>query len=239
VGLEIRGLSAGYGEAEILHEVSLEVPDGKLVVLIGPNGHGKTTLLRVLSGLIPAKSGEVVYDGEDLTNLSAAAVVQRGVVHIPQGDLLFVDMSVEQNLLMGSYTKSAWKARHERLDKVYGLFPVLKERRSQQSRTLSGGERRMLSLGRGLMSSARLLMIDEPALGLAPVLVQELYARLATIVQSEVTVFLVEETLANAQNIADWVYLLEKGRVVEGGSPAQMVKSDAMKATYLGVQEAT
>jgi len=231
--LEVRGLSAGYGAATVLEGVDMSVTEGSFVVLTGPNGHGKTTLLRVLSGLLPVGKGEIEFRGERLNGRSAASIVSRGLVHIPQGDLLFVDLTVEQNLYMGAYLKDAWKGRHDRIKRVYELFPRLQERRNQQSRTLSGGERRMLGIGRGLMSNAKLLMVDEPALGLAPVLVQEVYATLARIAKSEATVLLVEETLANAQNIADYVYLMDTGRIVHEGTMAEF-SADVLKSTYLG-----
>ncbi len=231
--LEVRGLSAGYGAATVLEGVDMSVTEGSFVVLTGPNGHGKTTLLRVLSGLLPVGKGEIEFRGERLNGRSAASIVSRGLVHIPQGDLLFVDLTVEQNLYMGAYLKDAWKGRHDRIKRVYELFPRLQERRNQQSRTLSGGERRMLGIGRGLMSNAKLLMVDEPALGLAPVLVQEVYATLARIAKSEATVLLVEETLANAQNIADYVYLMDTGRIVHEGTMAEF-SEDVLKSTYLG-----
>ncbi|HJW74884.1 MAG TPA: ABC transporter ATP-binding protein [Thermoleophilia bacterium] len=233
--LEIKGVTAGYGHAVVLHEVTMTVPEGKVVVLTGPNGHGKTTLLRALSGLLPVAQGEITFEGERIDGRSAANIVGRGLVHIPQGDLLFVDLTVEQNLFMGAFLKQAWKGRYERIKRVYELFPKLEERRAQQSRTLSGGERRMLSLGRGLMSSAKLLMVDEPGLGLAPVLVQELYATLEKIGRSEATVLIVEETLNNARDIADYVYLLDTGRIVHGGTMAELGE-EVLKVTYLGKQ---
>lgn len=231
--LEVRGLSAGYGAAVVLVDVSISVKEGTFVVLTGPNGHGKTTLLRTLSGLLPVGKGEIDFCGERLNGRSAAGIVSRGLVHIPQGDLLFVDLTVEQNLYMGAYLKGAWKGRHERIKRVYELFPRLQERRTQQSRTLSGGERRMLGIGRGLMSNAKLLMVDEPALGLAPVLVQEVYATLARIAKTEATVLLVEESLANARDIADYVYLMDTGRIVHQGTMADF-GADVLKSTYLG-----
>ena len=231
--LEVTHLSAGYGAATVLEDVSMSVAEGTFVVLTGPNGHGKTTLLRVLSGLLPANRGEMVFRGERLNGRSAATIVGRGLVHIPQGDLLFVDLTVEQNLYMGAYLAEAWRRRRDRVRRVYELFPRLEERRSQQARTLSGGERRMLGIGRGLMSNAKLLMVDEPALGLAPVLVQEVYATLQRIARSEATVLLVEETLANAREIADYVYLMDTGRIVHEGAMADFA-ADVLASTYLG-----
>ena len=231
--LEVTHLSAGYGAATVLEDVSISVDEGKFVVLTGPNGHGKTTLLRVLSGLLPANGGEMQFRGERLNGKSAASIVGRGLVHIPQGDLLFVDLTVEQNLFMGAYLSAAWRNRRERVRRVYELFPRLEERRTQQARTLSGGERRMLGIGRGLMSNARLLMVDEPALGLAPVLVREVYATLQRIAHSEATVLLVEETLANAREIADYVYLMDTGRIVHEGTMSEF-GVDVLASTYLG-----
>lgn len=234
--LEVSNLSAGYGAVTVLQDVSIAVDEGKLVVITGPNGHGKTTLLRVLSGLLPVNHGEVQFRGARLNGRSAAAIVARGLVHIPQGDLLFVDLTVEQNLFMGAYLRNAWKSRRERIRLVYELFPRLEERRTQQARTLSGGERRMLGIGRGLMSNAKMLMVDEPALGLAPVLVQEVYATLDRIARSEATVLLVEETLANARGIADYVYLMDTGRIVHEGTMAEL-GADVLATTYLGSKE--
>jgi branched-chain amino acid transport system ATP-binding protein len=231
--LDVGNLKAGYGAATVLEDVSLSVKEGTFVVLTGPNGHGKTTLLRVLSGLLPANGGAIDFNGESLVGKSAASIVSRGLVHIPQGDLLFVDLTVEQNLFMGAYLRDAWKGRQQRIKRVYELFPRLQERRTQQSRTLSGGERRMLGIGRGLMSNAKMLMVDEPALGLAPVLVQEVYATLARIAKTEATVLLVEETLANARGIADYVYLMDTGRIVHQGTMADF-GADVLKTTYLG-----
>jgi len=234
--LEVSNLSAGYGAATVLQDVSISVDEGKIVVVTGPNGHGKTTLLRVLSGLLPVNHGEIEFCGERLNGRSAATIVAHGLVHIPQGDLLFVDLTVEQNLFMGAYLRNAWKARRERIRRVYELFPRLEERRAQQARTLSGGERRMLGIGRGLMSNAKLLMVDEPALGLAPVLIQEVYATLARVARSEATVLLVEETLANAKDIADYVYLIDTGRIVHQGTMAE-IGADVLTSTYLGSKE--
>jgi branched-chain amino acid transport system ATP-binding protein len=232
--LSIQTLSAGYGETRVLNGVNLEVPEGKLVVISGPNGHGKTTLFRVLSGLVPARSGSVTFQGESLIGLPPAEIVGRGLVHVPQGDLLFQDLSVEQNLLMGAYLKGAWKHRSESLERVFTVFPKLKERRRQQARTLSGGERRMCAIGRGLMSRAKLLMVDEPALGLAPLLVQEVYATLAEIARGESTVFLAEESFENIEGVADYVYLMTEGEIVLEGEVGTLLRDDRLKSVYLG-----
>jgi branched-chain amino acid transport system ATP-binding protein len=232
--LSIQRLSAGYGETRVLNDVNLEVPEGKLVVISGPNGHGKTTLFRVLSGLVPARSGSVTFQGESLIGLPPAEIVGRGLVHVPQGDLLFQDLSVEQNLLMGAYLKDAWKQRSESLERVFAVFPKLKERRKQQARTLSGGERRMCAIGRGLMSRAKLLMVDEPALGLAPLLVQEVYATLAEIVRGQSTVFLAEESFENIEGVADYVYLMAEGQIVLEGEVETLLRDDRLKSVYLG-----
>jgi branched-chain amino acid transport system ATP-binding protein len=211
------------------------VPDGRMTVLTGPNGHGKTTLLRVLSGLLPAWEGTFSLLGQNLTGLSTSRLVGDGLVHIPQGDLLYDDMTVEQNLLMGAYIKSVWATRGDGLARVFALFPKLEERRKQQARTLSGGERRMCGIARGLMSPARLLMVDEPALGLAPVLVEEVYAALAKIAREQATVLLVEENFEHVQSIADYVYLMEKGRVVSHGTVAELAADDRLRSVYLGL----
>jgi branched-chain amino acid transport system ATP-binding protein len=232
--LDVSGVSAGYGKAQVLTDVSLDVAEGKLVVITGPNGHGKTTLLRVVSGLVPAWSGQITFLDRQILGASPAAIVGQGLVHIPQGDLLFQDLTVEQNLLMGAFVKAAWDKRQESLKRVFSLFPKLEERRGQQARTLSGGERRMCAIGRGLMGQARLLMVDEPALGLAPVVVQEVYATLRDIARQGATVLLAEESFENVQSIADYVYLMENGRVVHQGTVDSLRGDDRLRAVYLG-----
>ena len=233
--LEVRGLGTGYGPTQILHDCSIDVPEGRLVVVIGPNGHGKSTLLRAISGLLPARTGTVRLDGTDVTGLSPQALVRHGLVHIPQGDLLFPDMTVDENLLMGAYPAAAWRERHAKRDDVFALFPGLAGRRRQRARTLSGGERRMLALGRGLMANARLLMIDEPSLGLAPVLVDEVYAKLRDIRERGLTVLLVEENFSHVTALADHVYLLESGRIVRDGPVDALLTDPVLMSTYLGV----
>ncbi len=233
--LEVRGLRSGYGASTVIDGIDLDVAEGEFVVIIGPNGHGKTTLLKAISGLLPARSGTVRFKGEDITGQRTESIVGKGLVQIPQGDLLFPDMSVQENLLLGAFTRGRGGGRSERLAEVYEIFPRLAERSGQRARTLSGGERRMLALGRGLMTRADLLMIDEPSLGLAPVLVDEVYERIGRIAQSGVTVLLVEENFAHVREVADRVVLVENGSVVLAGSVAEVLEDPAVTATYLGV----
>jgi branched-chain amino acid transport system ATP-binding protein len=218
----------------VLDGVDLTVGDGEFVVVIGPNGHGKTTLLRTISGLLPPAGGEVWFDGERIDGSRPDSIASRGLVHIPQGDLPFGDMTVDENLSLGAFPRGAWSRRSERLERVYGIFPALAERRTQRARTLSGGERRMLALGRGLMPDADLLMIDEPSLGLAPVIVDEVYRHIETIVASGVSLLLVEENFSHVQAFDARVLLLESGRIVRGGSVSELLEDDIVIATYLG-----
>jgi branched-chain amino acid transport system ATP-binding protein len=232
--LEVRNLRAAYGETRVLEGVDLSVRSGELVVVIGPNGHGKTTLLRTISGLIPATGGEITFDGERIDGVRPERIAMRGLVHIPQGDLPFVDMSVEENLALGAFPREAWRSRREQLERVYAIFPPLAERRTHRARTLSGGERRMLALGRGLMREAKLLMVDEPSLGLAPVIVNEVYRHIEQIVATGMTLLLVEENFSHVQTFDARVLLLESGRVVREGSVADLLADEIVLATYLG-----
>jgi branched-chain amino acid transport system ATP-binding protein len=232
--LEIRDLHAAYGQTRVLEGVDLSVGDGEFVIVIGPNGHGKTTLLRTISGLMQPTSGEIGFAGERIDGVRPETIATRGLVHIPQGDLPFGDMTVEENMLLGAFVPDAWGHRIESLERVYAIFPALAERRTQRARTLSGGERRMLALGRGLMRDAKMLMIDEPSLGLAPVIVNEVYRHIEQIVASGVTLLLVEENFSNVQRFAARVLLLESGRIVREGPVADLLADEIVMATYLG-----
>jgi branched-chain amino acid transport system ATP-binding protein len=232
--LEVRNLHAAYGQTRVLEGVDLTVGSGELVAVIGPNGHGKTTLLRAISGLVPPTRGEVTFDGERIDGERPERIAMRGLVHIPQGDLPFADMTVEENLLLGAFPSDAWRGRAERLNRVYAIFPPLAERRSHRARTLSGGERRMLALGRGLMREGKLLMLDEPSLGLAPVIVNEVYRHIERIVASGATLLLVEENFSHVQGFDARVLLLESGRIVREGSVDELLMDEFVKATYLG-----
>ena len=235
--LRVSGVEAGYGQGTVLHGIDLEVPVGELAVIIGPNGHGKTTLLRAISGLIPCSRGTIDYKGQRISGLRTERIVELGVTQIPQGDLLFPDMTVQENLLLGSFRPAAHKKRGETLELVFDLFPRLRERRSQRARTLSGGERRMVAIGRGLMSDADVLLIDEPSLGLAPVLVNEVYERIASIAASGITVLLVEENVTHVREVADRLLLMETGSIVMSGTPDEVLSDAAVMRTYLGVGE--
>ncbi len=232
--LEVRRLHAAYGQTKVLEGVDLSVGDGEFVVVIGPNGHGKTTLLRTISGLMAPTSGEIVFDGERIDGERPDRIALRGLVHIPQGDLPFPDMTVEENLLLGAFPTGAWRHRSERLEHVYGIFPALAGLRSHRARTLSGGERRMLALGRGLMREARLLVIDEPSLGLAPVIVNEVYRHIERVIAAGHTLLLVEENFSHVQAFDARVLLLESGRIVREGSVAELLRDEIVMATYLG-----
>ena len=232
--LEVRDLHAGYGGSEVLHGVSLRLGDGECVVVLGPNGHGKTTFLRAVSGLVPLAAGTVELDGELISDRRPDEIAAAGVVHIPQGDMLFPEMTVCENLVMGAYVKRAWRERQRKLGRVYELFPWLSERKDQLSRSLSGGERRMLAIARGLMADARVLLIDEPSLGLAPVITEQIYASIRGIKESGLPILLADENANHLQGLADRVYLLETGIFVREAPADRLLADEALLAAYLG-----
>ncbi|MBL3700562.1 ABC transporter ATP-binding protein [Leucobacter luti] len=235
--LELTDVVAGYGSTVIVQGITLGVATGECAALVGPNGHGKTTLLRAISGLLRVRSGSIRFDGTDITKLKAEKIVELGLIHMPQGDLVFPDMTVEENLVLGAFTRTAAKRSRERIAEVYDIFPRLLERRGQRARTLSGGERRMLAIGRGLMGDARLIMIDEPSLGLAPVIVDEVYHQIRRIVDTGMTVLLVEENINRARSLARDIHLVENGTVVRSGRGSELLDDRAIRETYLGVSE--
>jgi len=232
--LEVKGLTAGYAGSEVLHGIDLTVKDGEGVIVLGPNGHGKTTLLRAITGLLPPRSGSVLLDEKEITRWRPDVIAAAGVVHIPQGDLLFPDMTVLENLVMGAYQRATWSERNQRLGRVYELFPWLKERGRQLARTLSGGERRMLALGRGLMSKAKILLIDEPSLGLAPLTTEQIYASIRRVKESGMAILLADENANHVAGLADRVYLLETGVLVREGPAEKMLQDKALLESYLG-----
>jgi branched-chain amino acid transport system ATP-binding protein len=232
--LELRNLSAGYQGHDVLRRISMAVSSGTMVTIIGPNGHGKTTLLRAISGLVPPSGGEIRFAGERLSGMRPDRIVARGVVHIPQGDMLFPEMTVYENLQMGAYLPTAAAEAKQRLDEVFALLPKLAERRRQIASTLSGGERRMVGIGRGLMAGGRILLIDEPSLGLAPIVIDQIYAVIADLRRSGRTILLVEENATRVTDISDKLYLLDNGRMVWEGRGDDLMNCPEILSTYLG-----
>jgi branched-chain amino acid transport system ATP-binding protein len=233
--LRVEGLRAGYGGVVALWDVSFSVAEGQVVALLGSNGAGKTTTLRTLSGLLPAIQGTVTFDGHDITHARTDQIVELGIVHVPEGRLLWPRMSVRENLELGAYLPRAKGRRAESLDRVFELFPRLRERRGQAAGTLSGGERQMCALARGLMGLPRLLMLDEPSLGLAPRLVSEMFDSLRVLRADGLTVLLVEQNVHQALTLADVGYVLETGRIVLSGPSSDLLASPLVRSAYLGV----
>ncbi len=232
--LAVRELSAGYSGLTVLDALSFEIDAGEFVAVVGPNGHGKSTLLKTISGLVPATRGSIALSGVDITRRRPDRIVAAGIVHVPQGDLLFPDMTVRENLLMGAYLPDAAALAGERLEEVFALLPKLRERQDQIASTLSGGERRMTGIGRGVMSGGKVLMLDEPSLGLAPIAIEEIYELIDRLKTSGRTIVLVEENAARIFDRADRVYLLDNGRFVWSGSGLELMKRPEVLETYLG-----
>ena len=236
--LKIENLQAAYGKVEVLHGISLEVPKGKLVTLIGSNGAGKTTTMRAISGMIKPKAGTVMLGGRDVTGLESHKIARAGLAHSPEGRRVFATMTVNDNLLLGAFPRFT-RARPKGdikldLEKALELFPRLKERRMQLAGTLSGGEQQMLAMARAVMLNPEVVLLDEPSMGLAPILVEEVFRIIARLKSEGVTMLLVEQFAAAALNVADYGYVLENGRISVHG-PAAMLKNDpAVKAAYLG-----
>ena len=234
--LEVRGVDSGYGQVRVLEDVSLEVRSGEVVTLIGANGAGKSTLLKVVSGLLPAWKGSVVFDGEDVTSMKPDRRVSMGMALIPEGRQLFGTMTVEENLRLGAYSRDrgATAEYGEDLGSVYELFPVLEERAAQTAGTLSGGEQQMLAIGRALMSRPRLLLLDEPSLGLAPMVIREIFAALGRLRERGLTMFLVEQDARIALKHADRGYVMRTGSIALSGSASDLMADDDVRLIYLG-----
>ena len=233
--LEIKGIESGYGEVQVLWGISLQVKPGKLTTIIGANGAGKTTTLRSVMGSVRPWKGKVVLNGEDITKLPPHARANRGLVLVPEGRQLFADMSVEENLEMGAYSRRARKGQKQNLERVYDAFPRLKERRKQLSSTLSGGEQQMLAMGRGLMQEPLVLMIDELSLGLSPLLAQQLFLSLKALRKQGLTIVLVEQNVHLALALSDYTYVLAEGRVEIEGNSREVAGMDAVRKAYLGL----
>jgi branched-chain amino acid transport system ATP-binding protein len=233
--LQVDNLKTGYGEVQVLWGVSLAVLPGKLTTIVGANGAGKSTTLRSIMGSVRPWGGRIRLDGKDVTKLSSHAKANRGLVLVPEGRQLFPDMSVEENLEMGAYAYRARKRKKENLERMYELFPRLKERRRQKSSTLSGGEQQMLAMGRGLMQEPEVLMIDELSLGLAPVLAQQLFLTLKKLRQQGMTIVLVEQNVHLALALSDYTYVLAEGRVNIEGHSRDVANMDEVRRAYLGL----
>lgn len=235
--LKIENLSVDYGNISALRGISLEVRENQIVSLIGANGAGKTTTLMAVSGLAAKSGGTVTFGGEDITGEKASRIVRRGICHVPEGRHIFPRMTVEENLVAGSFgDRAISKARvREKVEEMYGLFPRLKERRGQMGGTLSGGEQQMLAIARGLMFDPRLVMFDEPSMGLAPIIVEEIFGLILKIKEMGKTILLIEQNASMALQIADWGYVLETGEITLQGRGSDLLADENIKKAYLGI----
>jgi branched-chain amino acid transport system ATP-binding protein len=233
--LEVKGVDVFYGDVQVLWDVSFNVQKGEIVALIGANGSGKTTSLNTVSSILKPKKGAVTYEGQALHTRAPHDLVGLGIAHVPEARRLFPDMTVKENLLLGALTPDAKKSRPEMLEKVYGIFPRLKEREKQAAGTMSGGEQQMCAIARGLMSKPRLLMLDEPSLGLSPILVADIFRVISEVHDAGVTVLLVEQNVFKTLAIADRAYVLGNGRVVLQGKGAELLADDHVREAYLGL----
>lgn len=232
--LTLQGLRAGYGAIEVLRGIDLHIDPGELVALLGSNGAGKTTLNAVVSGLIPTWSGQVWFDGQDLTGAHYRRVVQAGLIQVPEGRKVFPNLSVLENLELGAFTRARAR-RSENLARVFDTFPRLRERQTQLAGTMSGGEQQMLAIGRGLMAEPQLLILDEPSLGLSPLLVEEMFALIAQLRASGLAILLVEQNVGQSLEIADRAYVMENGHIRFSGTASELLASDTLRQAYLGV----
>jgi len=232
--LEVEALESRYGRIPALKGVDVRVGQGELVALVGANGAGKTTLLRALSGVQPVSAGRVRFEGEDITHAAPEKRVRLGIVQVPEGRQVFAPLSVEDNLRLGAYLRSKAQAA-EASERVYAMFPVLRDKRREAAGMLSGGQQQMLAIGRALMAEPRLLLLDEPSMGLAPRLVEEIFACVCALKEASTTIFLVDQNARAALAVADRAYVLETGRVVLAGSGAELIENEQVKEAYLGL----
>ncbi len=232
--LEIKDLQVYYGMIQAIKGVSFEVNEGEVIALIGANGAGKTTILHTITGLISAQKGSVYFEGKDITKTPAHKIVSMGMAHVPEGRRVFANLTVLQNLKMGAYTRSDKNEIAQTLNTVYERFPRLKERQNQLAGTLSGGEQQMLAMGRALMSHPKIILMDEPSMGLSPIFVNEIFNIIQAVKASGVTVLLVEQNAKKALSIADRGYVLETGKIVLSGSASDLLNDDSVKKAYLG-----
>lgn len=232
--LEVAGLTAGYGQAKVLHGISLKVGGGELVALLGSNGAGKSTLNNNISGIYKPFAGSIRFDGAEIAGVRAEEVVDRGLIQVPEGRRVFPNMTVRENLELGSYRR-ATQNRARNIDRVVGIFPRLKERFDQYAGTLSGGEQQMLAIGRGLMAEPRLLILDEPSLGLSPLLVEEMFALIQKLRAEGLAIFLVEQNVVQSLEIADRAYVMENGLITVEGPAQDLMHDEELRRSYLGM----
>ncbi len=232
--LEISNLKAGYGSVEILYSIDMRIGHGEIVAVLGSNGVGKTTLNNVISGLIKPMAGQIRFDGVDITHRASKDIVALGIAHVPEGRRVFPDLSVQENLELGAYRRGG-RNRAANLERMFDIFPCLRQRRRQLAGTLSGGEQQMLALGRGMMSEPRLLILDEPSLGLSPVMVENMFALIKSINADGLAIMLVEQNVIQSLELASRTYVLEKGRFVLSGSSDEVLNNPELRRTYLGL----
>ena len=233
--LQVNNIKVSYGDFIAVHEVTFNVKKGELVAIVGSNGAGKTTLVNCLSGLLRCSAGTIIFQGEHIENAESYYIVERGLVQVPEGRKIFPDSTVQENLRLGSYLPNAKKMRKETMDLVFKLFPILKERIGQKAGTLSGGEQQMLALGRGLMSCPSLIMMDEPSLGLSPLLVEQVFQNIMEIRKMGTSILLIEQNTVHALKCCDRAYIMENGNITKEGSGEQLLKDPTIIEAYLGI----
>ena len=233
--LEIENLVAGYNNVPILNSLNISANSGNITVVIGPNGAGKSTLLKTISGLIPTSSGSIKFDGEDISKKPPDEIVKRGIIHVPEGRMIFNRLTVSENLLMGAFQQSSTNKKKEDFDRVLNLFPILSQRLGQLGGTRSGGEQQMLAIGRGLMSTPKLLMLDEPSLGIAPIIVEQIFNLIDEIKKTGVSILMVEQNASKALKAADFGYVLELGNLQTSGPSISLLNDKDIKKYYLGL----
>jgi len=234
--LKAEGISASYGRVKVLKDINMSVENGEIVCLVGANGAGKSTLLKVISGIVPAASGKFLFEGQDITNKKPDFIVKAGLSHVPEGRQIFADLTVRQNLILGSYVHKVTKEEMERLfNSVFDLFPILKTRLTQKAGTMSGGEQQMLAIGRGLMSQPKLLLLDEPSLGLAPLMVETILKVIQNLRSTGISILLVEQNVNAALQISDRAYVMETGSIVTHGKARELMENDEIRKSYLGM----
>ena len=232
--LQVKDLSSGYGKVNILRDINFQIEENEVVAIIGSNGAGKTTLLKTISKLISPFNGEIIFEGQNITKFPPHLISQAGVAHVPEGGKLFINMTVYENLLMGTY-RNRKNVKKDILEEIYEIFPILKKREKQLAKTLSGGEKKMLTIGRSLASQPRFLMLDEPSQGLAPKLIDNIYQKLSILKKKGITMLLIEQNTVYALQFAERAYVLENGKIVMEGDSKELLNSEHIKKHYLGI----